>query len=81
MTLPRFQMTGARPCAALARVISPGSARLIVLAFLTGVAAGLGAIAFHFMIDGFTHLFSGHRDFSAAGHASNPLVPAMGGQL
>jgi CIC family chloride channel protein len=78
MTLPRFRFTALRPWAALARLVPPGSARLIALAFLTGVAAGLGAIAFHFMIDGFTHLFSGHPDFSAAGHASNPLVPGMG---
>ena len=30
------------------------------------------------MILGFTYLFSGHKDYSAVGHASNPLVPGLG---
>ena len=30
------------------------------------------------MILGFTELFSGHRDYSAVGHADNPLVPGLG---
>jgi CIC family chloride channel protein len=51
---------------------------LPVLALLVGVGAGLGAIAFRYMILGFTHLFTGHRDYSAVGHAANPLVPGLG---
>jgi CIC family chloride channel protein len=54
------------------------SLKLIALALLIGVASGVGAVAFHFMIDSFTLLFSGHRDFSAAGHGINPLVPGLG---
>ena len=50
----------------------------MVLALLVGVGAGLGAVAFRYMILGFTYLFTGHDDFSAAGHASNPLSPASG---
>jgi chloride channel protein, CIC family len=82
MSLPgilrRFRLSAERRRTAPAGLVAPGTARLIALAFMTGVAAGVGAIVFHFMIDGFTLLFSGHRDFSAAGHASNPLVPGMG---
>jgi CIC family chloride channel protein len=43
-----------------------------------GVGAGLGAIAFRYLIGGFTRLFSGHGDYSAAGHVANPLVPWLG---
>ncbi len=50
----------------------------MVLALLVGVGAGLGAVAFRYMIVGFTYLFTGHHDFSAAGHASNPLISGAG---
>jgi chloride channel protein, CIC family len=55
-----------------------GQRGLMALALLVGVGAGLGAIAFRYMILGFTYLFSGHKDYSAVGHASNPLVPGLG---
>jgi CIC family chloride channel protein len=51
---------------------------LAVLAVLIGVGAGLGAVAFRYMITGFTYLLTGHSDYSAAGHAVHPLVPALG---
>ncbi len=50
----------------------------MAIALLVGLGAGLGAVAFRYMILGVTELFSGHRDFSAAGHAGNPLVPGLG---
>ncbi len=49
-----------------------------MLALAIGVGAGAGAVAFRYMILGFTELFSGHRDYSAAGHAANPGVPWLG---
>jgi CIC family chloride channel protein len=55
-----------------------GQRGMAVLALLTGVGAGLGAIAFRYMILGFSYGFSGHRDYSSAGHAANPLVPGLG---
>jgi CIC family chloride channel protein len=55
-----------------------GPGGLIALAVLTGVAAGVGGVVFHLMIDGFTQLFSGHADYSAVGHAINPHVPGLG---
>src|ERR1039458_1082591 len=62
----------------LGRWVARCSGGLPVLALLVGVGAGLGAIAFRYMILGFTHLFTGHRDYSAVGHAANPLVPGLG---
>ncbi len=62
----------------LRRWIAHGSRGLTILALLTGAGAGLGAIAFRYMILGFTELFTGHSDYSAAGHAANPLVPGLG---
>jgi chloride channel protein, CIC family len=64
--------------AGLARSVTRGSGGLTALALLTGVGAGLGAIAFRYMILGFTDLFTGQRDYSAVGHADNPLVPGLG---
>src|SRR4051794_36446379 len=51
---------------------------LIALALVVGAGAGVGAIIFRCLIVSFTHLFSGHADYSAAGHAANPLVPWLG---
>jgi CIC family chloride channel protein len=51
---------------------------LVVLALVIGVGAGLGAIAFRYLIEWFTLLFSGSRDYSAMGHASHPWFPALG---
>jgi CIC family chloride channel protein len=48
---------------------------LTALALLTGVGAGLGAVAFRDLIRGFTYLFSGHQDYSAVGHAPGPPSP------
>jgi CIC family chloride channel protein len=64
--------------ARLRRSVARGSGGLTVLALLTGAGAGVGAIAFRYMILGVTYVFTGHRDYSAAGHASNPLVPSLG---
>ena len=51
---------------------------LVVLALGVGAGAGLGAIVFRWLIQTFTHLFSGHADYSAAGRAANPHVPWLG---
>ncbi len=62
----------------LTRSVAGGQRGLMALALLVGAGAGLGAIAFRYMILGFTYLFTGHRDYSAVGHAINPLVPGLG---
>ncbi len=51
---------------------------LLVLALLVGSGAGLGAIAFRWLIRTFTGLLSGHADYAAAGHAANAHVPWLG---
>ncbi len=62
----------------LSRLMARGSGAMLVLSLLVGAGAGLGAVAFRYMILGFTYAFTGHRDYSAAGHASNPSVPGLG---
>jgi CIC family chloride channel protein len=62
----------------LRRSLARGSGALTALALLTGVGAGLGAVAFRYLILGFTYVFTGHRDYSAVGHAANPVFPGLG---
>ena len=65
---------------------------LIALALTVGAGAGVGAIGFRYLIEGFTWLFTGHTDPSALGHFTNPhlaflgpfvvlVVPIIGGLL
>jgi CIC family chloride channel protein len=69
---------------------TPGG--LVALALVVGAGAGAGAVVFRYLILGFTEAFSGHRDYSAAGHASYGyfhgvgfwfvvLAPVVGGVL
>jgi CIC family chloride channel protein len=62
----------------LSRAVARDSGGMLVLSLLVGAAAGLGAVAFRYMILGFTYAFTGHRDYSAAGHANDPLLPGLG---
>ncbi|WP_208767024.1 chloride channel protein [Kitasatospora cineracea] len=50
----------------------------MLLAVGVGAAAGLGAIAFRWLIGAFTRLLSGFPDYAAVGHAANPHVPWLG---
>lgn len=51
---------------------------LATLSVLIGAAAGLGAIAFRWLVESFTLLFSGHADYSIAGGEAHPWLPALG---
>ncbi|GAA2149035.1 chloride channel protein [Nocardioides koreensis] len=51
---------------------------LLLLALVVGAGAGLGAVAFRWLVITFTHILSGHEDYSATGGAANPLVPWLG---
>src|SRR5579862_926491 len=51
---------------------------LVALSLVVGAGAGLGAIAFRYLILGFTYVFSGHRDYSAAGRAAYGHVHGLG---
>jgi CIC family chloride channel protein len=51
---------------------------IIAIALVVGAGGGLGAIVFRDLIRWFTLLFTGHSDYSAAGHAVNPNLPWLG---
>ncbi len=51
---------------------------MFAVALAVGAGAGLGAIVFRALITWFMQLFTGHADYSAAGHAANPFVPFLG---
>jgi CIC family chloride channel protein len=50
----------------------------LVLAILVGLGAGAGAIAFRYLIQGATQLFTGHADYSAGPYDGNPNLPGLG---
>ncbi|HET6811069.1 MAG TPA: chloride channel protein [Acidimicrobiales bacterium] len=54
---------------------SPG---LLPLGVLVGAGAGAGAVAFRYLIVGFTHLFTGRSDYSDAGRVGSPHFPGLG---
>ncbi|NYI41946.1 chloride channel protein [Demequina lutea] len=51
---------------------------MIVLAIVVGALAGVGAVAFRWLIKIATHFFTGTADYSDAGHAAHPWLPWMG---
>lgn len=62
----------------LRRSNARGSGTLTAMSLLVGAGAGAGAVAFRYMILGATYLFTGHHDYSAAGHAADPWLPSLG---
>jgi chloride channel protein, CIC family len=73
------------------RRFEAGSKALVVLALVVGVGAGLGAIAFRYLIRGFTWVFTGHGELSAHPHPAGHwlglgavcllVAPILGGLL
>ncbi len=65
----------------LARVrdtVQRGPAGLVTLALITGLGAGLGAIAFRWLIGTFTYLFTGQSDYGAVSRPVHPAFPMLG---
>lgn len=58
--------------------LATGTRGLVVLALLVGVGAGLGAVAFRYLIKGFTWVFTGHSELGAHPHAASPWLPGIG---
>ncbi|MCP2182595.1 chloride channel protein, CIC family [Prauserella alba] len=54
------------------------NAGLMVLALVIGVGAGLGAVAFRWLITTATHVLSGHEDYAAAPGSGHPWLPGWG---
>lgn len=75
----RVTRTLALPARVSAREwLRESSSGLVVLAILVGAGAGLGAIAFRWLVSAFTWVFSGHADYAAAGREAHPWLPALG---
>ena len=62
----------------LNRLLPDGRHRILGLALLIGIGAGLGAVGFRYLIQGVTEAFTGHADYAGLGHVSNPDLPALG---
>jgi chloride channel protein, CIC family len=64
--------------ARLRRAVQRGPAGLVALALVTGFGAGLGAIAFRWLIGAFTFVFTGQSDYGATSRPVHPLLPGLG---
>jgi len=62
----------------VARIRRSENSALLVLSVVIGAFAGLGAVAFRWLIETATLLFSGHDDYSDVGHAAHPSLPWLG---
>lgn len=51
---------------------------LVPLALVIGAGTGVAAVVFRWLITTFTRMFTGVDDYSDAGHAANPHLPALG---
>ena len=55
-------------------------ATLLALAVVAGVLAGIGAVAFRWLVEHATLLFSGQADYAATtDHPAHPWLPGLGG--
>ena len=76
-------MPGARPdrppwIARAAAWLRSGRGGLFLLALLVGVGAGLGAVAFRYLIYFFTWLATGHDEFGQHGYVGSAHLPWLG---
>src|ERR1700744_3997845 len=55
-----------------------GRGGLFLLALLVGVGAGLGAVAFRYLIYFFTWLATGHDEFGQQGYVGSAHLPWLG---
>jgi CIC family chloride channel protein len=55
-----------------------GRGGMFLLALLVGAGAGLGAVAFRYLIYFFTWLATGHSEFGQAGHVGSSHLPWLG---
>ena len=55
-----------------------GRGGMFLLALLVGAGAGLGAVAFRYLIYFFTWLATGHSEFGQAGYVGSAHLPWLG---
>jgi len=55
-----------------------GRGGMFVLAVVTGVGSGLGAVAFRYLVYFFTWLFTGHSQFGQGGYVGSSHLPWLG---
>ncbi|MFI7587436.1 chloride channel protein [Spongisporangium articulatum] len=67
-----------RPLRGWGEALRGSESGLLMLALVVGAGAGLGAVAFRWLILAVTKIFSGYDDYSAVGRAANPHVPWLG---
>ncbi len=58
--------------------LGDGQHTFVLLAVLIGVGAGLGAVGFRYLIEGFTWLFTGDLTLGRNPHPTSPLYPGIG---
>jgi CIC family chloride channel protein len=63
---------------AVAAWLRAGRGGLFAVAVLTGAGAGLGAVAFRYLISFFTWLATGYGEFGQQGHAASAHLPWLG---
>jgi CIC family chloride channel protein len=72
-------VAAARPALARAAAwLRAGRGGLFLLALLVGAGAGLGAVAFRYLIYFFTWLATGHSEFGQAGYVGSAHLPWLG---
>ncbi len=62
----------------VARMRRSENSALLVLSVIIGAVAGLGAVAFRWLIENATLVFSGHADYADAGREAHPWLPWLG---
>ena len=75
---PAVRAWSARLRARLAGWLRGSRAGLFVIAVLVGAGAGLGAVAFRYLIGFFTWLATGHDQFGQAGYMGSSHLPWLG---
>jgi len=70
--------TGRPALAGAAAWLRAGRSGMFLLALLVGVGAGLGAVAFRYLVYFFTWLATGHDEFGQAGYVGSSHLPWLG---
>jgi len=73
----RLRVAGGRLSQLRGRLLAEPTG-LVLLALVTGFGAGLGAIAFRWLIGEFTFLFTGQSDYGATDRFVHPALPGLG---